>query len=112
VFHFSSYWGTWSRVLSYDGTWMVEVNLTPIGCAHSSTWASDVAPVRVRQHCTVVDNRDILTNALPDDVRADMIKNLGVELVNRLLCEDILSQINWELYHRHDNGGANLADIL
>ena len=108
-FHYSSYWGTWSRVLSesHPAGPFVEVNLTP--CC--DTWQNNVEPVRIRAHGTARGERDQETDTLPNDVREQMIWHLGEELTERLLTEDLLSQIDWDLYRKHNNGGANLADI-
>jgi len=109
----SSYWGSWSRVLSdrHPQGPFVEVNLTPIPCCGSSTWKEDVAPVRIRLHGTARDRRDVLTDVLPDTVRAAMVQHLGEEMTERLLMEDFLPQIDWDLYRKFNNGGANLEDI-
>jgi hypothetical protein len=100
-YHFCSYWGTWSRRLSENHPIgpFVEVNLTPIPNSYSSTWQSDVAPIRIRAHGTASAKRDINTDTLPDDVRAAMIKNLGLQLTERLLTEDFLSQIDFDTLH-------------
>lgn len=109
MFHYSSYWHTWSRVLStsHPRGPFVEVNLTPI----NRDWENHVAPVRIRFHGTPPSDRDIVNDALPPEVRASMVHHLGEELTDRLLTEDFLSQINVELYDQFNNGGANLDDI-
>lgn len=118
TFHYCGSWGTWSRVLSADhpqGPY-IEVNLTPIPCCHNSTWDNDVRPIRIRAHGTPRDYigyypQDKETDELPDDVRAAMVRNLGPELTERLLTEDFLPLIDWDLYRQKTNGGANFDDI-
>lgn len=111
-YHFSSYWGTWSRVLSDTDPRgpIVEVNLTPLGYSQGN-WDAEVRPVRIRFHCTPSGDRDIHTDELPDNVHRMMIAALGEELVERLLTEDFLLQVDYKLYSKHCNGGANLDDI-
>lgn len=110
MFHYSSYWHMWSRVLTSThkgrGGNFVEVNLTPI-----RNWQEEVAGIRIRVHCTSRGRDDKTVATLPPEVRAKMVKNLGEELTQRLLTEDFLSQIDWERYQKACNGGANLADI-
>ena len=112
MFHRSSYWHTWSRVLSdsHPHGPFVEVNLTPIN-GWDSEGMKHVAPIRIRVHGTARDAKDKSVAELPAEVREEMVQFLGAELTERLLKEDFLSQIDWELYRKHCNGGANLADI-
>ena len=109
-YHFCSYWNTWSRRLSENNPHgpIIEVNLTPLsyGCpvsrcreTNNTPWACDVAPIHIRAHGTASAKRDINTDTLPDDVRAAMIKNLGLQLTERLLTEDFLSQIDFDTLH-------------
>jgi len=107
----SDYWGTWSRLLNKgfhipSNSLFVEVNLTPLG----SNWESDVKPIRIRTHFTN-GNKNNPLHELPEDVKNLMIEKLGGELTNRLLCEDFLPMIDWQLYRKFCNGGANLEDI-
>jgi hypothetical protein len=108
-FHYSSCWGTWSRVLTDDGPHhsYVEVNLTPV----NGNWQDRVAPVRIRVHGTARDFRDIDTDELPAAVYQRMVDNLGEELTERLLNEDFIPQIDFARYRAVCNGGANLEDI-
>ena len=109
MFYYCSYWGRWSRVLSTENFNYVEVNLTPIP-GSTETWA-DVAEIRIRKHCTARGKNDLIMSELPADVVSTMKKNLGICLTDRLLNEDFLSQIDWDLYRKHDNGGAILSKI-
>jgi hypothetical protein len=84
-YYYSSYWNAWSRILSENNKVFRELNLTPIpGCA-SSTWKNDVAPIVIRTHGTARRRGDIQTDVLPENVRQQMVLNLGEELVNKLL---------------------------
>ena len=116
VIRYCGYWHNYSRILTHScvecGGMQVEVNLTPIPCCHSSSWATDVAPIRIRAHCTARGSGDLGMTILPEKIRAEMVKNLGAELVERLLTEDFLSLIDWDKYRAVNNGGANLGDIL
>lgn len=109
-FHYSCTWSTWSRVLSTTDLHgpIVEVNLTPV-----HDWASEVAQIRIRFHGTPFGHcsHDKVTAELPARVRQQMVEKLGEELTEHLLTEDFLPQIDYELYRRHCNGGANLEDI-
>ncbi|MFH0779358.1 MAG: hypothetical protein V1928_00690 [Parcubacteria group bacterium] len=113
MFTCCSYWGDWSRVLSEKDPHgpFVEVNLTPIRNCFSSTWQNHVAPIRIRFHGTARSENDRTVAELPAEVRAQMVQNLGEELTNRLLTEDFLSQIDYNLYCKKCNGGANFEDI-
>lgn len=113
MFVYSSYWGTWSRVLStnHPNGPFVEVNLTPIPNCYSSGWKNDVAPIRIRIHGTARGPNDKVTKELPEKIYEQMVKHLGAELANRLLVEDFLSQIDIALYNKHCNGGANFENI-
>jgi hypothetical protein len=106
----SDYWGVWSRILNKGfhiptNNLFVEVNLTPL-----QSWDVDVRPIRIRAHSTN-SNKNKPVTELPEDIKNLMVKNLGEELVNRLLFEDFLPMINWDLYREFCNGGANLEEI-
>lgn len=108
MFHFSSYWQSWSRVLSENHPHgpFVEVNLTP-----NLKWDEDVKPIRIRFHGTARGENDKVVAELPVEIRDLMAGNLGEDLTNRLLTEDFLPQIDYELYKKSNNGGANFEDI-
>ena len=109
MFHYSSYWRSWSRVLSTDHTGgpFVEVNLTPIG----NSWVSEdqvrrIQGVNIRLHGTARDPKDIETAELPVEVMDQMADHLGVWFVDELLNTDFMPQIDWDLYKRQCNGGC------
>lgn len=109
MFHFSAYWCNWSRVLSdsHPGGPFVEVNLTPIPNSYSDSWER-IGNKIIRVHGTARDEKDIVTDTLPTEVEAEMRKHLGSSTVDSLLYEDILSQIDFNLYKRNQNGGCPL----
>lgn len=118
MFHYSGYWGSWSRVLSTDHPRgpFVEVNLTPIPGNISSTWDNHVRPIRIRFHGTARDHSGMPMSdkdvaELPKEIEQAMRRNLGDALTDRLLTEDFLSQIDYDLYAKKCNAGANLEDI-
>jgi hypothetical protein len=115
-FVYSNYWHTWSRLLSDnhpDGPF-VEVDLTPTNSHHDSSkkeWAEKIASIHIRKHGTSKSEKDERVAELPSEVKAIMVSRLGAELTERLLTEDFLSQIDWDLYKQKCNGGASLNDI-
>lgn len=115
-FHYSSYWCSWSRVISTScpkGPY-VEVDLTPIP-SHRDTEAKEwerIGNVWIRVHGTAPKRTDKNSDILPYDVMRKMEINIGQEKMQRLLTEDFLSQIDWLKYEKVCNGGAALKDIL
>jgi len=91
MYRYNSYWDTWNRVLcqNHPKGPFVEITLTPIP-SYESTW-EDIKKISIRFHGTVPNKKDKFTEELPAEVRAEMEKHLGVDLVNRLLTEDFLS---------------------
>lgn len=106
VFVFSSYWNTWSRVLvemdSHGQAHTVEVNLTALG---SSDWIKTES-INIRRHVTSRDRNDKFVGTLPAKAVEYMREHMSDEIVERLLHEDFLPQIDWSLYSKHCNGGA------
>lgn len=105
---YCAYWGTWNRVLHMDlgGSQMVEFSLTPINPTKRDSWVDQVQPIRIRCHRTAMHPTDRLYRSVVknkhsivfQEVRKAMLKELPVELVNRMLNEDILGQIDWFKY--------------
>lgn len=108
-FHYCAYWGTWSRILSNEKGNVVEVNLTPINSCYSSSWENDVLPIKFRSHGTSPGDRDRFEKELPAEVLANMKKNLGEELTNRLLSEDFLPQIDVPKGKRNNPQGGGFT---
>lgn len=104
-FVYSSYWGTYSRIIRTNlfGFQTVEVDLTPI----NGDWKNQRL-VNIRAHCTSRDKKDHIMGWLPDMVVFRLRQELGDELAWKLLTEDIFSQIDWDKYRLHDNGGCPL----
>lgn len=110
-YHYSSYWKTWSRVLSEENGHYVEVNLTPIPCCTASTWERDVWPPKIREHCTPRAQTDIDTDELPEDVMTDIFIHVGGPQLDMLLNYNFLPEIDWNVYRKICNGGARWEDI-
>lgn len=103
-FHYSRYWGTWSRLLllnhrdeSLPMTW-VEVNLTPVNMQHPdiARWKESVAPIVIRTHGTSPERGEGSTT-LPTDIKEAMRAHLGESATDYLLHEDIWNRISPEL---------------
>lgn len=111
MFHYSSYWETWSRVLRErdERGNTVELNLTPIRCCSSSTWDNHVKGGVICNYFTVGGPHDKLVPELPPEILDSMVQNLGMKEVYFLLNEDFLPQIDWEKYSRFNNGGCKFA---
>lgn len=109
MFHCSSYWGKWSRVLKVENGTFCELNLTPI----NGFFRGKIDEVRlevIRIHFTMRDKDDINCEILPDNVLIDMKQHLDHNLVERLLNYDYLAEIGMtldEMYKlRLSNGGG------
>lgn len=96
MFHYSSYWGIWSRVLWVDSKGYVDLNLTPIPGCYSSTWDTDVKGEVIRCHGTSRGERDKVVDILPQKVMDEMVRNLGKDLTQRLLTHDYIAQFGLE----------------
>lgn len=111
---YNSYWGTWNRILRYEGIWTVELNLTPINHHWPSTWGGDRSPSKyiIRKHGTAVCPSDKLMDELPGIWRDLLVYRLGEEITTRLLTFDFYPLIDWMKYDRVNNGGAPISEIL
>lgn len=109
MFHYSGYWGTWSRVLQTDGIWYLEVNLTPVNGRYDNStrdlWQREVAPIVLRRHCTTPRQGE-MKDKLPPMVVTAMIMNVGPDLTRRIITADLLSEINLPLMHARMRGGG------
>lgn len=103
-YHYSSYCGTWSRVLGRMDFYTVEVDLTPVN-GDRGDWGR-VKGVWIRAHCTSRDRRDVDDHILPSDVWNWLGDRVGAEARHRLVTEDFLSQIDWRKYDEAKNGGC------
>lgn len=115
---YCGYWRTWNRVLYMDNKGhMVEVNLSPINPHMKDGWMDNVRPIMIRWHCTRFDPfhdrmyRNVVKNrhsAVFQTIRDKMLNNLPIEVVHRLLNEDILPQINWVEYTMNSQRGGGV----
>lgn len=112
LFIYNSYWRTWSRVLRpmSDKHDQVEVDLTTPNSHIESEWEK-VRNIHIRKHCTSPRYGDLLEEELPDSVIKHLRRNVDEAVLHRLLHEDFLPQIDWDKYHKVDNGGASLSQI-
>lgn len=112
VFHYSSYWGTWSRVLTpYSGNWVLELNLTPVNPSYDRSWEETVRPIIFREHLTALNRQDELTESLPNYTRAHMAERIGEELTTRLLTTDWLPLLNRRRVREGKYGGGGLPFV-
>lgn len=108
LFVYSAYWGTWSRVLRFmnkGNTGQVEVNLTATNLDFSRDW-DKVASLNIRLHGTSRDAKDLYVKELPANALGWMRNWLDAPVIERLLHEDFLPKIDWELYNKNTNGGC------
>jgi hypothetical protein len=110
MFVYSSYWGRWSRILQegtpQNGYEFIEVSVTAINPTHDYSWADQIMSVNIRRHGTQRDRKDVFVGTLPEAAVAMLDKHIPKEVQHLLLHEDLLPQIDWELYRKHCNGGA------
>lgn len=122
-FHFSNYWGHWSRTLVSPnirpelmnngsvGFEYIELNLTAIN-GERGDWETEVEPIVFRSHCTIPNYKDKDTEELPADVLDMMKAKLGEELTETLLNDDFLSEIDLnKLRSKMTGGGVCFEDI-
>ena len=109
-FHYSSYWGIWSRVLQQDNGSYLEVNLTPINGRYDNStqelWKTEVATIVLREHGTARGRADKECDKLPPMVVTAMIMNVGAELTRRLITADLLSEIDLPTLRAKMRGGG------
>ncbi len=117
MFHYSSYWGTWSRVLLQPASMVegrvygsyLEVNLTPVNGRYDNSsqrlWDEWVKPIIIREHGTTPQAGE-MRDRLPPMVVTAMILNVGADLTRRLVTADLLSEIDMVLMKKHMRGGG------
>lgn len=112
MFVFSGYWRRWARVL-HESTprdlpncphSTVEVDLEVV-MNIPSMW-DRVNAINIRNHCTTRTQGDVFSGSIPGKVHEHMRAYMTETTVNRLLHEDFLPNINWDIYRQHSNGGA------
>lgn len=103
-FHYSSYWGTWSRTLGRRDFYTVELDLTPVN-GDRGDWAR-VRDIWVRQHCTSPGRNDVDVSKLPADVWSWIGEQVGGDIRHMLMTYDFLPKIDWDRYDAANNGGC------
>lgn len=106
-FHFSRYWGMWSRRIGTINGMIVELNLTTMYCSPDSCEHNKQEIFRV--HCTDSEPKDRDVNELPQRVIEQMELHYGKELASRLINHDYLSEVSLEdilKAERKSNGGG------
>ena len=111
MFVYNSYWRTWSRILQegtpHNNFEFIEVNVTPVNPDFQHSWPEQITPVRIRKHGTTRSRDDKFVGTLPEEVVAMLNEHVPQEIQHFLLHEDLLPQIDWDLYRKHNNGGAD-----
>ncbi|QXV73995.1 hypothetical protein [Rhizobium phage RHEph12] len=115
LIHYSSYWGTFSRVLTdrlngRRGNY-VEVNLTPTNSWNDENW-QEIKRCWIRSHGTMRDRNDRDTSQLERAVFDRIGAMVGKDVRHWLLTADILPMIDWDKYNKACNGGAALFACL
>lgn len=127
VFHYSAYWGMYSRVLFHDagGPAMfaprkqlgipasirtIEINLTAINPTHREYWEDRVRPGVIRAHCTSLESKDRIFGSLPAEALEMMQAWLAPETIELLLHYDYLPEINMNALH--SSGGTSITNAL
>lgn len=109
----SSYWGTWSRVLRHLGRdqTCVEVNLSPVNHDIPENWVK-IGMVWIREHGTTPGKDDKFERRLPETWFKAMAEHVNKDVRHLLLTADILPMIDFDKYRAVSNGGAPLSKIL
>lgn len=128
IFHFSSYFRSWSRILFHDhgGRGMeamrrqydipkhiktIEVDLIP----SSSHEIERFSQINIRCHCTsLAGHPDKYQGSLDDKLVEIMLDNFSPKAVNTMLHANLLPLIDFDEYDYkiRANGGAPLSKIL
>lgn len=115
MFHYTSYWGHWSRILFHDaGGRGMEKMREKYGIPQSiKTIEVDIVSevdrmqcVNIRTHCTEFAKHDRLVGTLPEDIVCCINHLLTPAMVNAVVHADLLKYIDWDKYQEHCNGGA------
>lgn len=111
IFVYSKYWGKWSRLLKTNEgesgfAKYIEVNLTPINPSFSQSWEEQIIPIVLRTHCTQREKGEGPFVTLPPEVVSKMVDKLGVELTERLISSDLMSEIDEDLLMKRMRGGG------
>lgn len=102
-FVYSSYWGTWSRVLQRMGGafhTQIEVDITPINPSIKESWIV-IPKVNLREHRTASRSGDIWTHHLPKEVAEMLEEHVSRSQLNLILHKDLLPMINVGEFNKH-----------
>lgn len=106
LFKYSSYWHSWSRILSPRGVeapgLVVEVDCWDRNGLRIERYK--LANIRV--HRTPYDDNDRFMTQLPTEVVDVMLKAYGYHDFRRIMDPNLMSLIDVDLAQRHSNGGA------
>lgn len=94
LFRHCDYWRTWNRVLTYQENprfLIREFSLTPINPNQENNWQELREGIIIREHCTTLNDNDLLYSSLPAEVRALLVEKFGRQYTERLL--------NWDEKH-------------
>ena len=111
MFYFCKVFQHWSRILTTSGPdgSIVEVNLTPEPA--SQTWDEHVKPICFRQRFPSKNDGHPVAE-LPEEVKLQMLDNLGMETTGILIGGELLSPIDWNRYPYVLKGGwAHFKDL-
>lgn len=118
---FSSYWGTYNRVLLRQGgifSEQIELSLTPVNPDFPDTW-DQVKLCRIRKHCTARGVRDTISHHISDNLYRHMEENMGEVLTDFIFNYDIYSKLkeikarrNWYLFERFISQGGGVPLVL
>lgn len=98
-FHYSKYWGTFTRVLSFPEENQfkeyIELNLIPVN-GITGDWDIEVEPIMIRHFKPdeIRLKRDVFYLELPEPAEILMIENIGPELASRLIHDNFMDQID------------------
>lgn len=117
-FMYSSYWGTWNRVLlrmGGDYSNQTEISLQTHN-DYDSEWR-DLLQCRIRQHCTVPTPRDTFTHNVPDRVYETLVEKYDRETADFFVHADLYKMIDWLQFREVEQdwvggGGIPIALVI
>ncbi len=100
-FHFSGYWGVFSRCLCRMGGKFheaIDVSLTPI-----NVWEwEELKQVRIRKHRTTETNPFAFAHSFPKVHYDHLVEKVGETIARLLVHEDLLAEIDMSLFRHMD----------
>jgi hypothetical protein len=124
VFKYDAYWQKWSRILFHDPMGSrgmqkmreqhnvpqhvrtIELDLTAVNPMDAHDWRERVQHANLRDHCTPLDRRDIITGVLPAPVIEQMLMRLPIRTIDVLLHGDYLPLIDFQRMRLNPVGGG------